>query len=227
MPFEKKKLRFGREIVDLHAARQVVLDDGEAVAERERQLRDRIGPGFGDVVAGDGHRIEIADAVFHEELLDVAHHAQGEFGAEDAGVLRLVFLQDVGLHGAAHQGQGFSADTGVGFGIQQLIAGQAQQGQAQAVVGRRQFAVVFRLLAFGNKAAIFFCASSQRASSARRYFSTCWSMAVFMNMARIIGAGPLMVMLTLVFGAHRSKPEYSFFMSSRLAMDTPELPILP
>ncbi len=48
-----------------------------------------------------------------------------------------------------------------------------------------------------------------------------------MNIARIIGAGPLMVMETEVLGADRSKPEYSFFMSSRVAMLTPELPILP
>ncbi len=48
-----------------------------------------------------------------------------------------------------------------------------------------------------------------------------------MNMARIMGAGPLMVMDTEVLGAHRSKPEYSTFMSSRVAIDTPELPTLP
>jgi hypothetical protein len=28
-------------------------------------------------------------------------------------------------------------------------------------------------------------------------------------------------------GSHRSKPEYSFFMSSTVAMDTPEFPIRP
>ena len=75
--------------------------------------------------------------------------------------------------------------------------------------------------------AIRFSAAAQRAGSSFRYFSTFWSMAVFMNMARIIGAGPLMVMDTEVLGAHRSKPEYSFFMSSSVAMLTPELPILP
>ncbi len=32
-------------------------------------------------------------------------------------------------------------------------------------------------------------------------------MAVFMNIARIVGAGPLIVMLTLVAGAVRSNPE--------------------
>ncbi len=72
-----------------------------------------------------------------------------------------------------------------------------------------------------------FCAAAQRAASSRRYFSTFWSMAVFMNIARIIGAGPLMVIDTEVPGALRSKPEYSFFMSSSVAMLTPELPILP
>ena len=33
-----------------------------------------------------------------------------------------------------------------------------------------------------------------------------WSMAVFMNIARIEGAGPLIVIDTLVVGLHRSKP---------------------
>ena len=48
-----------------------------------------------------------------------------------------------------------------------------------------------------------------------------------MNIARMIGAGPLMVIDTDVVGAHRSKPEYSFFMSSSVGTLTPELPILP
>jgi hypothetical protein len=53
-------------------------------------------------------------------------------------------------------------------------------------------------------------------------------MAVFMNIARMLGAGPLIVMLTLVAGwVHRSKPPYSTFRSSSVAMLTPELPTLP
>ena len=48
-----------------------------------------------------------------------------------------------------------------------------------------------------------------------------------MNIARIMGAGPLMVIDTEVLGAQRSKPEYSFVMSSSVGMLTPELPILP
>ncbi len=42
-----------------------------------------------------------------------------------------------------------------------------------------------------------------------------------------IGAGPLIVIDTDVFGSARSKPEYNFFASSRQQIDTPELPILP
>ena len=52
-------------------------------------------------------------------------------------------------------------------------------------------------------------------------------MAVFMNIARIAGAGPLMVMLTDVAGSQRSNPEYSTFRSSSVAMLTPELPTFP
>ena len=48
-----------------------------------------------------------------------------------------------------------------------------------------------------------------------------------MNIARIVGAGPLIVIDTDVDGEHRSKPEYSTFMSSSVAIDTPELPTLP
>ena len=48
-----------------------------------------------------------------------------------------------------------------------------------------------------------------------------------MNIARIVGAGPLIVIDTEVAGLHRSKPEYSTFMSSSVAIETPELPTLP
>jgi len=52
-------------------------------------------------------------------------------------------------------------------------------------------------------------------------------MAVLKYIARMMGAGPLMVMETLVFGAHRSKPSNSFFMSSRVQMLTPDSPTFP
>ncbi len=82
---------------------------------------------------------------------------------------------------------------------------------------------------FCSTQARIFCASSSVGSRplSAANLSSCWSIAVFMNIARIVGAGPLIVMLTDVLGLHRSKPEYSTFRSSRVAMLTPELPTLP
>ena len=47
--------------------------------------------------------------------------------------------------------------------------------------------------------------SGSRPSSASKAASR-WSIAVLRNIARIVGAGPLMVIDTDVVGAHRSKP---------------------
>ncbi len=47
--------------------------------------------------------------------------------------------------------------------------------------------------------------SGSRPSSSSKAASR-WSMAVLRNIARIAGAGPLMVIDTDVVGAHRSKP---------------------
>ncbi len=57
--------------------------------------------------------------------------------------------------------------------------------------------------------------------------SGCWSIAVLRNIARIAGAGPLIVIDTDVVGSTRSKPAYSTFMSSSVAIETPEVPTLP
>ena len=82
---------------------------------------------------------------------------------------------------------------------------------------------------FCSTQARIFCASSSVGSRplSVRNLSSCWSTAVFMNIARMVGAGPLMVIDTEVLGLHRSKPSYSTFMSSSVAIDTPELPTLP
>ena len=48
-----------------------------------------------------------------------------------------------------------------------------------------------------------------------------------MNAVQPWGAGPLIVMLTLVAGCVRSKPPYNTFRSSSVAILTPELPTLP
>ena len=59
------------------------------------------------------------------------------------------------------------------------------------------------------------------------YFSHSWSIAAFIKNAQIVAAGPFIVIETDVFGEHKSKPEYNFLASSKVQIDTPELPILP
>ncbi len=58
-------------------------------------------------------------------------------------------------------------------------------------------------------------------------FSCCWSIAVLKNIASSVGAGPLIVIDTDVAGSQSAKPAYSAFMSSSVAIETPELPTLP
>ncbi|MCH7898836.1 MAG: ABC transporter permease, partial [Proteobacteria bacterium] len=67
------------------------------VRERERGLGDRIRAGLGHVVARDRDRIEMPDALATEGLLDIPLHLERELGRKNAGVLGLIFLQDVGL----------------------------------------------------------------------------------------------------------------------------------
>ena len=57
----------GGEVVDVHAAREVILHEGETVGQREGQLRDRVGPRLGDMIAADGDRIVVAHLVFDED----------------------------------------------------------------------------------------------------------------------------------------------------------------
>ncbi|EKD36495.1 MAG: hypothetical protein ACD_75C01492G0004 [uncultured bacterium] len=57
------------------------------------------------MVAGDRDRIEVFHLLVDEVFLNVAHHLQGEFDREDAGVLTLILFQDIGLDGAPHIGE--------------------------------------------------------------------------------------------------------------------------
>ena len=174
-----------REVVDVHAAREIRLDEGEAVGQRERELADRVRAGLGDVIAADAHRIEVAHLVVHEVLGDVAHHLERELGREDAGVLALVFLQDVGLHRAAHVGQRPFADL------------------LHLVVGRLAAVVGLELVELLIDRGVHEHREDRRRRAVDRHADTD------------------------VLGLHRSKPPYSTFMSSSVAMLTPELPTLP
>jgi len=108
----------------VHATGQIGFDQREAVGQREGQLADGVGPGFGNVVAADGHAVEVAHVVVDKVFGNVTHDLQRKLGAEDAGVLALVFFQDVGLHRAAHVGQHPFADfLGLGVGGFAAIVG--------------------------------------------------------------------------------------------------------
>ena len=82
-----------------------------------------------------------------EELLDVAHHPQRELRREDAGVLGLVFLQDVGLDRAPDPAQRVGSYPFVDVALHELIAGDAEQRQPQTVVLLGQVAAVDRHVA--------------------------------------------------------------------------------
>ena len=96
------------------------------------------------MIAGDAHRIEVAHLLVDEILLNVTHHSQGKLGAKDAGVLCLIFLQNVGLNSATHGAQGFFLDLGIDLGLHQLITGDAEQAQAQSFIADRQRTAVLR-----------------------------------------------------------------------------------
>ena len=119
--------QIGCEIVDTHATREVVLGDSKAVGQRKGELGDRVRSCLGDVVPGNRNRVEIANVVVDEELLDVAHHAEGELGVEDTGVLGLILLQDVSLDGPAHDLQCVGLDALVCFSIDEILACDAEQ----------------------------------------------------------------------------------------------------
>ena len=52
-------------------------------------------------------------------------------------------------------------------------------------------------------------------------------MAAFIKNAAMVGAGPLIVIDTDVFGSAKLKPLYNFLASSKQQILTPELPIFP
>ncbi|MBV6406095.1 MAG: hypothetical protein GFGODING_02880 [Flavobacteriales bacterium] len=73
---------------------------------------------------------------------------------------------------------------------------------------RPPFAIDHSPFAFSNfsqRSLIFFSTSFSNPCS-RMYFSQFWSIAAFMKKPSSMGAGPLMVMDTEVFGSLRSKP---------------------
>ena len=77
-----------------------------------------------------------------EVVLYVSHEAQGKLGGEDARVLGLVLLQDVGLDGATNAVERFGFQRRVGLGVKHFVAGASQQHQAEAIIAFGKFTVV-------------------------------------------------------------------------------------
>ena len=130
----EEKAQVGPEFVQIHASAQVVLDVGKAVRQRKGQLRNRIGPGFGDVVPTDGYAVEVADGAVNERGLHITHQPQGKLRRENARVLGLVLFQNIRLNRAAHLAHGFRLQPAVDVRGQYLIACASQQQQAQTIV---------------------------------------------------------------------------------------------
>ncbi len=130
----KEEREVAGEVIHVHAASAVVFGESEAVGEGEGELRDGVCAGFGDMVAGDGDGVEVLDLVGDEVGLDIAHHFEGEVGGEDAGILGLIFFEDIGLDGTTDLFEGAGADLGVFFGGDELIARDAEESETLAVV---------------------------------------------------------------------------------------------
>ena len=141
-PVGEEERQVGCELVDVHASAAVVFHVGEAVGKRQGELRDGVGTRLGDVVARDGHGVVVANPVVDVVLLHVAHELERKGRGEDAGVLRLVFLQNIRLDRSTHRLQGSCLDFSVGFGVHHFVAPSSHGGQSKPVVAFREFAAV-------------------------------------------------------------------------------------
>ena len=84
----------------------------------------------------------VANAVVDVVLLDVAHELEREGRGEDAGVLRLIFLENIRLDGSSHRLQGSCLDFRVSLGVHHFVAPSSHGGQSKPVVAFRESAAV-------------------------------------------------------------------------------------
>ena len=125
----KEETQVRREVIDVHAAREVVLDDRKTIRQGKRQLADRIRARFRDVISADRNAVVVANIVFDEELLHVSHHLHRKFCREDAGVLCLVFFENVSLHRATYGGERLAFEFCRRSDFDQLVAGNTKQAK--------------------------------------------------------------------------------------------------
>ena len=143
-PVGEEEGEIGTEVVDVHTSGQVVLHVRESVGQGEGEVSDCIRAGLGHVIPAYRDRVEVPDVFVDEVLLDVAHHSQRELSGEDAGVLGLVLLEDVGLNRSPNPGHGFGLDPFIDICGQHLITGDPKQPQPQSLVPAGQIALVCR-----------------------------------------------------------------------------------
>ena len=152
----EKETQVRREIIDLHAPTQVILDQRKTVGQRKRELADRIRARLGNVITGNRHAIEIAYAVVDKIGLHVAHHAHRKLGRKNTGILRLVLLEDIGLNRTPRFSQRLGLELFISAGIDQLIATDPQQAETEAIVPAWQLTGVYRSLPVRVKPVYFF-----------------------------------------------------------------------
>ena len=87
----------------------------------------------------------VANAVVDVVLLHVAHEFERKGRGEDAGVLRLVFLENIGLDRSTHRLEGSCLDLSVGLGVHHFVAPSSHGGQSKPVVPFGEFASVGRV----------------------------------------------------------------------------------
>ena len=98
----KEEAEIRHKVIHLHTPGQVVLHQGKPVGQGKCQLGNRVGPRLGNVIPTHRHAVIVANIVFDEKSLHVAHHGQGKTGGKNTGILGLILLENISLHGAAH-----------------------------------------------------------------------------------------------------------------------------
>ncbi len=129
-------------MIEVHASAQVILHIGETIGQCERQLRNRIGTSFGNVVATYGNAVKITNGAFNEGLLNISHQAQCKFRRENARILSLVFFKYVRLHRSTNLSKGFGFELFIDVSWQHFIASASEDHEAKAIVSFGQFTLV-------------------------------------------------------------------------------------
>ena len=118
----KEEGKVGGEVVDVHTPAQVIFHIGKSIGQCKGKLGDGVGTRLCDMITADADAVEVLHFMLDEELLHITHQFECEFGAEDAGVLRLVFFEYVCLHRAPYGRQGPCLDLRIYIRRQHILS---------------------------------------------------------------------------------------------------------